>query len=117
MTRKRKTPDHLLKMIEWQTNFMNHTDEQIRVKLEVPVENQADHIREKTVEQMIGRAEGVNTLLEHALMDWGCWAGFQYVGKPKRVYNEDSSFTVQHTVVGHTHPEYAEWRRIYYTRS
>jgi hypothetical protein len=50
-------------------------------------------------------------------MDYGCWAGFQYVGKPKRVYNEDSSFTVHHEIVGHDHPEYADWRRVYYTRT
>lgn len=117
MPRKRKTPDHLRALIQNQAHFMNHTDELIRVKLEVPVENQAEHVRKGTVEQFIARAEGVNLLLERALCDWGCYAGFMYLGKPVRVRDEGSGFTIRHESVGTDHPEFQEWRRCYFTRS
>lgn len=113
MARKCKTPAKLLALIERHQGTMRHIDEVLRVKRMVPVENQANHIREKSEDYWIGLAHGHSAMLETALFEHNCYAGFHYVGSTPVVLDEDTSFLPS---VGLEHPEYAAWRVSYLTR-
>lgn len=111
MARKCKTPTLVKELAQSQVNYLNWVDECIRVKTTVPAENQADHIREKSADYYIGLADGMNNMLEVAMMRSNCYAGFQYVGLEKTL--EETKYN---PVVGPDHPEYAGWRRHYSIR-
>lgn len=114
MSQTRKTPKYLAALIERHADFCDHVDELIRVKTTVPVENQAQHVRDGTPELWIGRAEGYWIALETALMAYGCYAGFMHVGPKKAQLNSDNTVSYSWTGVGPNDPEYREWRRHYF---
>ena len=111
MSQKKNTPKHLVELIERHANYVDHVEERIRVKATVPVENQADHIRNGNPDLWIGRAEGFWVALEAALMAYGCYAGYMNVGFKKR--HADGSTSRES--VGPDHPEYRDWARVYFT--
>ena len=107
-----KTPQRLVKMIRRHIEYLNHIDEMIRIKTTVPVENQAQHIQNGTVEFWEGCAMGAGSMLNTALNDANCYAGFMYVGEPKRAA-DGSRYAVSVTAAD---PEFKEWRRHYFTK-
>lgn len=109
MSRKKKTPDHIVNMLQRHADNVEHHEEMIQVKLTVPIENQAQHVRQNTVEQMIGRIEGMNTMVEEALHAYGCYRGFTYRARPKTIDG-----TTVRVFVGPNHPEFKEYRRTYH---
>lgn len=110
MSQKRKTPKHLVELIQRHADFVDYADERIRVKTTVPEENQADHIKGITVAEIEAQATGAWVMLENALMAYGCYAGFCYVGLKVR---ENGAYVWRG--VPPSHPEFKEWRRHYYT--
>lgn len=107
----RKTPDHLREAINRHVEYLDYITDILRVKATVPVENQAPHVREKPVEYWTGLADGANAMLENCLLLYGCYAGFGNIA-PKQIVEG----RVYHRFVQHNDPEYAGWRRLYYTR-
>lgn len=115
MTRKRKTPDHLVKLVEDHARQLIWIDEVLRVKATVPVEDQGSHVR-KSVEYWHARAEGMSNMLETALMNWNCYGGFGYRGEAKSQLSDDGKLYTVRDWVGPQHAEFQEWRREYFTR-
>jgi predicted naringenin-chalcone synthase len=115
MAQRKRTPKHLKKLVEYAENHAMHVTEMIRVKLKIPVENQAEHVREASIEALIARQQGFNSAVEAVLMEYGCYAGFSYLAATPQwiAGTEDGSFVPS---VGPDHAEYAEWRRRYYTQ-
>lgn len=111
----RKTPKHLLPLFDRHQALIEHVTEVLRVKRTVPLENQANYIKEKPEEYWIGLADGYNGLLESALHESKCYAGFCVIGATKvRVEGTESEY--YYPSIGWDHPEYAGWRRQYYIR-
>ncbi len=106
-----KTPKSVVALMANQQALMDHITEVLRVKRETPIEYQASHVRDKSEEYYIGLADGTNSMLENALHQHKCYAGFFYMGVTKK--NWDGSSHCQSTGPGKS--DYAEWRRMYYT--
>ena len=109
---KKITPASVVKMLERHQGAINYIDEVIRVKKFVPVENQAEHVRSKSVEYWIGRADGANAMMEDALFSAGCYNGYSYVDRQETI----NGLTFN-PCIGTSHPEFVEWRREYHRRS
>lgn len=107
-----KTTKACRELMENQQDMIVYVTEILRVKRTVPLENQANHVKSKSEEYWIGLADGVNAMLENALFAAKCYAGFSYMGIPKQM--PDGSISTE--MVGPDHPEYAGWRRMYYTK-
>lgn len=101
-----KTTKIMRLAIEQYAEALAHTEELIRVKATVPVENQADHVRNGTPELWIARLEGQSVMLEHLLHRSNCYHGFFYVTERKR--QDETRYAI-----GTDHPDFAEWRRDY----
>lgn len=112
MAQTKRTPKHLRELIQRHDEFINYCEERIAAKTTVPVENQAAHIRQTTVECIVGQAEGAWVMLEAALMAYGCYAGYSNFGLKQT--NADGAAHRSSVTPGH--PEYRDWFRIYYTR-
>ena len=108
MSKKSKTPEALARVImERHAAQIAHTEELLRVKREVPVENQADHVRAKTEAEIVAFTNGYSACLEQVMHEFNCYAGFHWFG-PK---DADGG----RRVVSSESPDYLEWRRLYYT--
>jgi len=116
MARKCKTPDKILELIKRHEAHIAYVDEMIRVKTTVPVENQAEHIRSKSIDYMEGLAVGANQMLENALFEYNCYAGFCYRGVPVTHRDEGGGTYLVAPYVGPDNPDFKEWRRQYFTR-
>lgn len=117
MSRKRKTPKELARVImERYVAMIEMTEERIRVKREVPVENQADHIRNTTEAEMVARMEGYSSCLEDTMHEFNCYGGFHNYG-PKVQHVEDGKivYSGRHSV-SEKDADYLPWRKLYYTR-
>lgn len=106
MSQRKKTPKYLVELIHRHMDFVDYADERIRVKTTIPAENQADHIKRISVAEIEAQATGAWVMLESALMAYGCYAGFMYVG-----LKHDNSWRG----VKPDDNEFAEWRRHYFT--
>lgn len=105
---KRKTPKALAAVVITRHRLqIEHTEELLRVKRTVPVENQADHVKRLTEEQIVARMEGYNTCLEDAMHESNCYAGFHNYG-PKQA--DGARYQVPPGS-----EDFLDWRRIYYT--
>lgn len=114
MARKKQTPTHLINLITRAIIHGEYVTEILRVKANVPVENQAEHVTRHTAEYWITLHEGYNTAVEDALHEYGCYHGFSYlVATPQTIDGSDQKFT---PTCGPDHPEFAEWRRKYHIR-
>ncbi len=128
MTRKRKTPAPLAEVLMVRhEELLTHLEEKLRVKRTVPVENQADHIRDATEAEMIARMDGYNACLEDVMAAFKCYAGYSYAGptridpatgwKSRSLFDSgeaaeaDQFYKTDITKA----PRFAEWRRMYYT--
>lgn len=111
MTRKKKTPPFMIEMLKRHAAGMDWVDEMIRVKMTVPVDSQANHIKDHDIDYFVGLADGQNAMMENALHSYGCYAGFQNVG-PK-VTTDGVEYRPW---VGSAHSDYRGWRRVYCQR-
>lgn len=116
MTRKCKTPAKVRELINCHMGYVDHVDEMIRVKTTVPVENQAEHVRSKSVDFMEGMAVGFNQMLEAVLFEHNCYAGYMNVGHKQSRPDEGPGVNYWSESVEPSHPDYADWRRHYFTR-
>jgi hypothetical protein len=112
MAQRKKTPKHLVEFIQRHEDYVDYANERIRVKTTVPVENQGDHIKRITVAEIEGQATGYWVAVEAALMAYGCYAGYSYVGRKV----SDGHGKAHWTYVKPGDPDFAEWRRVYYVR-
>lgn len=104
MPRKTKTPAKIIELIASQQRAVAHTTESLRLKKIVPLENQETHLRTLSEDKIVGFMEGVNSMLESALMQFNCYAGFYYQSPDgDRLGRIDT-------------PDFAEWRRNYIVR-
>lgn len=115
-----KTPKILQEAIAQYERAVTHTEELIRVKHTVPEENQAQHVRDGFDALWIARLEGQWVLLEYLLHQAKCYAGFMYVGRPKYQLIEGTSppqYTTARYGVTLQDPDFADWRRVYFTKN
>lgn len=68
---------------------------------------------EKTEEYWIGMAQGLNMMVEEAMMRSNCYHGFHNIDC---LYVELPSGDKWLPTVGPDHPRYADWRRRYYSK-
>jgi hypothetical protein len=114
MSRKCKTPAKVLELLKAQQEMMRWIDECLRVKSTVSVENQAAHVKNRSEDYWIGRAEGHNSMLETILHQHNCYAGFNYQAATPTFGDEGAPY---YQIVNTQHPEYAPWRVQYYERN
>lgn len=107
-----KTTKSVAAMIANQEMMMDYISDIMRVKRDVPIEYQANHVSSRSEDYWIGLADGVNSMLEYAMHKANCYAGFSYMGEPKKV--PDGTMSSQSTRPGNA--DYAGWRRMYYTK-
>lgn len=128
---KRKTPKELANVLMTRhEQVLDHCDEMLRVKRTVELENQAEHIRNRTPEEMIAFVNGYNACLEAVMHEFGCYAGFSYAGPTREQedsagnkYKSRSLFDpgeykeaeVFYKTDITQAPRFAEWRKMYYT--
>jgi len=115
MAAKAKTPAKVIELMQCQQDTIAYVTDALRVKRTVPVENQADWVRERSEDYFKGMARGANTMLESVLSKFNCYAGFSYFGTTLTVFKTASlSF---YPSIGPDHPEYEDWRVVYAVRS
>lgn len=85
-----------------------HFEEVLRVK-QLPLENQARHIREKSIEFYEGWLSGVQMMTEFILHEQRCYHGFGYVDS--NLKSLDWQGVYEHIT---QHPEYRKYRVHYY---
>lgn len=113
MSRKCKTPAKVLELMEQQQSHMRWITDLLHTKRTVPLENQADHVKENTQEYWIGIARGINMMLEVALMAHKCYAGFSYQARLPLVLANGESYI---PTIGPNDADYASWRVKYIAR-
>jgi hypothetical protein len=106
-----KTPARIVELMIQQQEMMRHVTEVLRIKRDFP-DYQSNVIRDKSTDYYIGLADGCNAMLENALMAHKCYAGFQHQRATPTKIGEESFYES----CGLDHPEFAEWRRSYYTK-
>jgi hypothetical protein len=105
-----RTSRALIAAIQQYDSAVVHTAELIRVKLTVPVENQAAHIQDGFPALWIARLQGQYVMLESMLHHGKCYAGYYFVNPNVA---DDSSEPMQ---IGIDNPAFAEWARHYVIR-
>ena len=114
MTRKRKTPPELARVImERHAATIEHVESNLNVKRKYP-SAQAQWLKDKTEAEIIAWMNGYSACLEEVMFEFNCYAGFQHVG-PKTTENSIDGKSYSRDVIDRTHPEFEEWRRSYYT--
>lgn len=112
---KRKTPPALARVImERQPEVIAHLEEMLRVKRTLPLDCQADHVKNRSEEEMVAFVNGFNACLEAVMHEFNCYAGFQNFG-PRTTANSLDGVSLSRTSVGPKDPDYLEWRKLYYT--
>ena len=114
---KRKTPPALARAImERQPEVIAHLEEMLRVKRTVAVENQAPHVRDRTEAEMVAFVNGYSACLEAVMHEFNCYAGFQNYGPPRPLHGDNGALVgTSRAAIGPSHPDYLEWRKLYYT--
>jgi predicted naringenin-chalcone synthase len=113
MAQKKKTPKHLLDLLQRHEHSVQWTNEVLAAK-QLPLENQAELVQKHSSEYWIARQVGFNEAIEHALLSYGCYAGFAYLAaRPKFIEGTTEKFV---PTVGIDDPDFQEWRRKYFTR-
>jgi hypothetical protein len=116
MSQKCSTPARLQSLIRQHTMNIENISDILRTKAHVALENQADFVKEHGAEYFEGQAAGMNAMLESALMEAHCYAGFHYFGEKKIHRDGEGNVSTSYESVGPDHPQFREWRRFYYTR-
>lgn len=113
---KRKTPPALARVImERQPEIIAHCEEMMRVKRTLPLDCQADHVKNRTEAEMVAFVNGYNACLEAVMHEFNCYAGFQNYGPLRVIKREGQPDCTARTGLGPDHPDYLEWRKMYYT--
>ncbi|MEB0029170.1 hypothetical protein QN372_00255 [Undibacterium sp. RTI2.1] len=102
------TPAKTARAITRHKNLIRALKESVYAKRHVPLENQGDFVKERSLERLIGMAEGINALMEAVLFENNCYNGFSYIGLPKIVDGYEVA-----PIIGDAHPEYDDWAREY----
>ena len=105
----RKTNKAALVALDRFENQLKHFEEILRIKREVPVENQAAHVRDRGEDYWLGRIEGAVAQVEDALFDNKCYHGFMYIDSKGMPLTLNGQHITEH-------PEFKEWRRRYFTK-
>ncbi len=106
----RKTNKAAMVALDRFENQLKHFEEILRIKREVPVENQAAHVRDRGEDYWLGRIEGAVAQVEDALFDNKCYHGFGYIDSKGNWLTMDGLNRITE------HPEFKEWRRRYFTK-
>jgi len=112
MSQNKKTPKHLIDLIQRHLNQSSFTDEVLRAK-KLPLENQADMVKMNSEDWWIGRQVGLNQMLDDALCAYGCYNGFRYIAETVTTIESKR----MRLPIGPDHPEYKEWRVEYYVKA
>lgn len=118
---KRKTPPALARVImERQPDVIAHLEEMLRVKRTYPADQQADHVRNRTEAEMVAFVNGYNACLEAVMHEFNCYAGFHNYGPVVKnvaavLGNSPALVSQSRHSVAPSHPDYLEWRKLYYT--
>ena len=105
----RKTNKAAMVALDRFENQLKHFEEILRIKREVPVENQAAHVRDRGEDYWLGRIEGAVAQVEDALFDNKCYHGFMYIDSKGMPLSLNGQRITEH-------PEFKEWRRRYFTK-
>jgi hypothetical protein len=115
---KRRTPHELAEVIMHRhAEVIAHAEEKIRVKRTVPLENQAEHVRNASEEEIVAFVEGYSACLETVMHAFNCYAGFHHYGpqKPAEPIPVTGSPIMVRRQTTQGQPDYQPWRRLYYT--
>lgn len=111
----KKTPAYIVKALERHWAYIQHVEDCIHTKTKIPVEYQANHIKEKPVEYWIGLAHGASAMLEAMLHEAKCYGGFQHMGE-KKLFKGEFQDIFYRDAVGPNHPDYTTWRVQYFSK-
>jgi hypothetical protein len=111
MSQNKKTPKHLIGLINRHKSQTEFTDEILWAKT-LPLENQTSVTQQNGEDWWIGRQVGLNQMIDDALYEYGCYAGFRYIAKS---FTEIEGKRMR-LPIGLDHPEYKEWRVEYLIR-
>ena len=110
MANPNKTPKLIVSMIRHYENYVKWTDNIIlSSKLDPPATKESP-------DQLIAQVQGLYLMIEHAMRETKCYAGYQYVGSTTSSGAEPVDYA-DRTIVGSGDDQYREWRRRYYTVS
>jgi len=118
----KKTPQIVKKLLAQHRARIAWIDDILRIKATVALENQAEHVRNHSVEYYEGMAWGANAVIEEVLSAHNCYHGFQNVGpimlgvrkvNGPSLVREDENEAYTFPIVRHTDPTYQSWRRLY----
>jgi len=112
----RVTPDEIRKIIDWQLSVIEHIDACLRHKRAGSKEKLPNIVTEFNEDDLIAIAVGANTVLDKILFNQKCYNGYDTLSEQKVVKTSDRKLKVLRVFAGKGHPEYADWRRKYYTR-
>jgi len=110
------TPDEIRKIIQWQQSVVEHVDACLRLKKSKSKAKMVDESADFDEEQLIALAVGANKVLDLVLFNQKCYNGYDTLSELKVVKTSDRKTKQLRVFVGKGHPEFAEWRRKYYTR-
>jgi len=110
------TPDEIRKIINWQLSVIEHVDACLRLKKAGAKGHLPNDIYEFNEEELIAIAVGANMVMDRILFDQKCYNGYDTLSELKVIKTSDKKKKMLRVFAGKGHPEYAEWRRKYYTR-
>ena len=105
----RKTTVRALEAIAQYEHSLRYYEEVLRVK-RLPIENQADFIKNHSLDYFQGWMDGIHTATDNLLMRSNCYYGFYYVDKEGKSLIVDGNLSVE------SHPDYSPIRIKYYIK-
>lgn len=105
----RKTTQRALEALDHFDNSLKHYEEVLRVK-RLPLENQADFIKSKSLDYYEGWIVGILTATENLLHRCGCYHGFHYVDSKGNWLTPEEGQSID------DHPEYRNFRVKFFTK-
>lgn len=107
---RKKTTKKALDMVNYFNESLEHFEEVLRIK-QLPLEQQANYIKEKSVEYYEGWITGIQVATEHVLHKDNCYFGFHYVdSKGGWITSSDTGQEVWE------HEDYKPYRINYFTK-
>lgn len=110
MARKKSTKA-ALQMVEFFNQSLKHYEEVVKVK-QLPIVNQANHIKEKSLDYYEGWIIGISIATEQVLHRENCYYGFNYVDSQGNWLSSDAAAGQYITA----HPEYKSFRINYFIK-
>ena len=106
---RKHTTKRALQAIQYHRNSLLHYEEVRRVK-QLPLENQADYIQEKSLEYFEGWIVGIQAMTEHVLHTEGSYYGFHYINSKGEWLTHEKFFDIRND------PEYRSFRIEYFIK-